>query len=418
MLFLLLGLVIHQYSLSQDMRYVSSGIEPVAKNIPADNQYVPLQRLVIVTTGAGNPLSVTRLVFGNQNKSSGFTVLYSGSRTNFSNARQVAMAGATGTSALKIEQPLLEGENYFWICGLKSVSGTNAAAPQIHSFDLGLQDYQPVWADEFDGDTINTNNWGFEKGFVRNEEHQWYQPANATCKNGILVIEARKEKRSNPLYVAGSNNWRTNRAFIEYTSSSMLTKGKQQWLYGRFELRARIDTVPGYWPAWWSLGLNKKWPENGEIDMMEYYRGRVLANIAVADTDPRKAFWFSNTKPVAAFPPGWKHEFHIWRMDWDEEGISLYLDGVLLNYQPQTDLYNRDGNGFYPFRHEQYMLINLAIGGENGGDPAKSTFPLKYEVDYVRVSQKIKDRYTFAGTYQPVHRSMAATSLTEPNKNN
>jgi beta-glucanase (GH16 family) len=271
----------------------------------------------------------------------------------------------------------------------------------VVSFDLGLQGYQQVWSDEFNGTTIDTTNWGFEKGFVRNEEHQWYQPDNASCANGILTIEAKREKKPNPGYITGSNNWRSKREFIEYTSTSMRTRNKQQWKYGRFELRARIDTAKGYWPAWWSLGVNKRWPENGEIDMMEYYRGKLLFNIAVADINPRTAHWFSNTKPVASFPPNWKDQFHIWRMDWDEHGIALFLDDVLLNYQPQQKLYNRDGSNFHPFQQEHYLLINLAIGGMNGGDPSKTAFPLKYEVDYVRVSQKIGEKFNNVKTYQP-----------------
>ena len=114
---------------------------------------------------------------------------------------------------------------------------------------------------------------------------QWYQPDNAVCKGGFLVIEARKERnRQNPLYIPGSNDWRKEREFIEYTSSSVTTAGKKEFLYGRFEVRARIPVAKGAWPAIWTLGSNMEWPSCGEIDIMEYYQIKgvphILANAA------------------------------------------------------------------------------------------------------------------------------------------
>src|SRR4051812_41199328 len=96
--------------------------------------------------------------------------------------------------------------------------------------------YKLVWADEFNKDgRPDSSNWNYEKGFVRNNEAQWYQSENAFCKNGYLIIEARKENRPNPNYIEGSNDWRKNRPQINYTSSCLLTRGLQSWQYGRFE---------------------------------------------------------------------------------------------------------------------------------------------------------------------------------------
>src|SRR6185503_5116454 len=151
--------------------------------------------------------------------------------------------------------------------------------------------FKLVWADEFNKDGApDPANWSFEEGFVRNHENQWYQPENAYCKDGILVIEARREQKPNPNYVEGSNDWRKGRKTIDYTSACLITRGKQQWLYGRWEMRARIDMSPGCWPAWWALGVSKPWPSNGEIDMMEYYRDSLLANIAIGTSTPHKAY--------------------------------------------------------------------------------------------------------------------------------
>jgi beta-glucanase (GH16 family) len=249
--------------------------------------------------------------------------------------------------------------------------------------------YTLVWADEFNKNgKPDSANWNYEYGFVRNEELQWYQPENASVGNGLLLIEARKEEKPNPAYKENSKSWRTNRSTIQYTSSCLLTRGKQSWLYGRFELRAKIDISKGMWPAWWTLGVDKGWPGNGEIDIMEYYRGMMLANIACLGSD-RKAQWFSNTfKTDSLGGEAWANKFHVWRMDWTEEFITLYCDDQLLNKVNLDKLVNKDGSGFNPFKQKHYMLLNLAMGGMNGGDITGTSFPQKFEIDYVRVYQK------------------------------
>jgi beta-glucanase (GH16 family) len=262
------------------------------------------------------------------------------------------------------------------------------AAVKSNDATVTADGYKLVWADEFNHNgKPDSSNWNYEYGFVRNEELQWYQPQNASVGNGLLLIEARKEEKPNPAYQENSRSWRTNRSTIQYTSSCLLTRGKQSWLYGRFELRAKIDISKGMWPAWWTLGVDKGWPGNGEIDIMEYYRGMMLANIACLGSD-RKAQWFSNTfKTDSLGGEAWASKFHVWRMDWTEEFIALYCDDQLLNKVNLDKLVNKDGSGFNPFKQKHYMLLNLAMGGMNGGDITGTTFPQKFEIDYVRVYQ-------------------------------
>jgi beta-glucanase (GH16 family) len=249
--------------------------------------------------------------------------------------------------------------------------------------------YKLVWSDEFDVDgRPNSANWKYEQGFVRNEEDQWYQSDNATVSGGLLVIEARREQKANPNYQAGSTDWKKNRQYAEYTSSSLLTSGLHSWQFGRFEMRGRIDTRAGLWPAWWTLGNSGQWPSNGEIDIMEFYQGKVLANVACGTATAYQAKWDSVSKAISSFnDPMWSSKFHVWRMDWDDTKIDLYLDDVLMNTSNLADMLNADGTS--PFRQPAYMLLNLAIGGTAGGDPSGTTFPARYEIDYVRVFQKM-----------------------------
>lgn len=249
-----------------------------------------------------------------------------------------------------------------------------------------------AWADEFNKNgKPNEDFWSYEHGFTRNEELQWYQEDNATVENGVLIIEGRRERVANTNYNTESRDWRKNREFAQYTSSSINTRGKKEFRYGIFEIRAKIDTAKGMWPAIWTLGINKGWPANGEIDIMEFYRRNneplILANAAWAHPE-RRAAWDEATKPLSEFlekDPEWPNKFHVWRMHWTEDYIRLYLDGELLNEINLSQTINPDG--FNPFHQPHYILLNLAIGS-NGGDPSETEFPRTYEVDYVRVYQR------------------------------
>ena len=262
-------------------------------------------------------------------------------------------------------------------------SSARAAVPRIPTAGYTL-----VWADEFNqGAAPDPVNWTYERGFVRNNELQFYQPQNATVRDGLLVIEARRESVANPSHDPASRDWRRARASAHYTSASLLTRGRQAWQFGRFALRARIDVRPGLWPAWWCLGVEGQWPANGEIDMMEYYRGLLLANVAWGSPQRSRPRWDSARTPLDELGgASWAQSFHVWRMDWDSEAIRLYVDDRLLNETLLVDTVNPDGSN--PFMRPHYMIVNVALGGDNGGDPGKTDLPARMEVDWVRVYQR------------------------------
>ena len=256
-----------------------------------------------------------------------------------------------------------------------------------------------IWSDEFNTNgPYDSNVWEPERGFARNHEAQWYQQENAYCQDGSLVIEARKEKRKNPTYKddADKNDWRRSRKYIEYTSSSLTTRRSFSFTYGRMEVRAKIPTASGAWPAIWLLGKGMEWPSCGEIDVMEFYRingvPHILANACWGSDRRYQAIWNTKRIPFSHFTdkdPQWADKFHVWRMDWTPRAISIYLDDELMNEIPLKETINGTlGNHTNPFQKPQYILLNLALGGDNGGEIDNKKMPMQYLIDYVRVYQR------------------------------
>ena len=269
------------------------------------------------------------------------------------------------------------------------------SADDLAAIGEGSNDkYKLVWADEFNNDgPIDSKYWSFEKGFVRNQEPQWYQEDNAVCEGGNLVITARKETVENPNYQEGSSSWQLNRPTAAYTSSSVITNGKIDLLYGRMEVRAKIPTTSGAWPAIWCKGYpgtNGSWPACGEVDILEFYSKGIFANVCWSD-EKGTSQWRTVKTPFTHFTgmdKDWSDKYHTWRMDWDSTSIRLFLDDELLNVtslkrtvQPVGDFCKTEN----PFKTPMFLLLNLALKSGDGID--ESVFPLKYYVDYVRFYQ-------------------------------
>ena len=251
-------------------------------------------------------------------------------------------------------------------------AGSAEAAARYADAHWGL-----VWADEFsEGPLVSSKKWTYEVGLVRNAEAQFYTPErreNARVSDGKLIITARHEP------------WQG----AAYTSASVTTAGVFEFTYGKVEIRAKIPTGRGAWPALWMLGDMKKhpWPECGEIDLME--------NVGF---DPQKIHFTTHTgafnhvkgtqqSHAVVLEHPWK-EFHRFGLIWTPERLEYFLDGE------KVSEFANDGGGHahWPFDEPQHLIMNLAIGGGWGAQKGidDRIFPLEYAIDYVRVWQMRK----------------------------
>lgn len=251
-------------------------------------------------------------------------------------------------------------------------------------------DWKLVWSDEFDKPGLpDPAKWDYETGFVRNHEAQFYTKErleNARVENGLLVIEARKEKWPNPAF----NPANTNRGpeFAEYTSASLRTLGKASWTYGKIEVRAQVPAARGVWPAIWTLGTNMHqvgWPTCGEIDIMEfvgYDPGVIHANVHMKKYNHAKGTGKGDKITI----PDACTAFHVYALEWYPDRMEFFVDGK------KYFTFKNEGTGpdAWPFFKDEYLILNLAIGGDWGGQKGidAAAFPQKYLIDYVRVYQK------------------------------
>ncbi|MDE0821228.1 MAG: glycoside hydrolase family 16 protein, partial [Opitutales bacterium] len=239
-----------------------------------------------------------------------------------------------------------------------------------------------VWSDEFDSgaspESPNPANWGYETGYVRNSEEQYYtnELQNAYCKNGFLNIEAHKHAPGT--YSTGEKPGQDG----SISSASLRSRNKVEYQYGWLEMRAKVETQPGSWGAWWTLGTNGQWPDSGECDIFEFYNAKLHFNVAWWKTgDPQwTGRWDASQKSISDFGQQWPEEFHVWVMEWDENEVKLHLDDVLYNtWDVSLDSGDASVEGF---QQPHYMLVNQAMGGSSGGNTSGVVYPTSYQVDY------------------------------------
>jgi beta-glucanase (GH16 family) len=226
-----------------------------------------------------------------------------------------------------------------------------------------------VWSDEFNYSGLpDSSKWGNEVGSVRNNELQYYTDRdtnNQLVRNGYLELVARRD---------------SSKGFA-YTSASINTKGKFSFTYGRMEARMKLPYGQGLWPAFWTLGANIDqvgWPSCGEIDVMEHINSE---DKIYGTVHWRKK---SNKRSGSSFNLD-TAEFHVYALEWTNSHISWFVDDVLFH-----QLKIRNGRKKTSELHlPQYLLLNLAVGGNWPGSPGINTvFPATVYVDYVRVYEK------------------------------
>jgi beta-glucanase (GH16 family) len=242
--------------------------------------------------------------------------------------------------------------------------------PQTVTPESTLEGWELVWSDEFDEETINSDNWVFDTGAGGwgNSEWQHYtdRSENARVEDGVLVIEALQED------YLGS----------DYTSARLKTQYLQTWTYGRVEARMKLPTGKGVWSAFWMLGDNfgtVGWPECGEIDIMENIGNPGI----VYGTLHGPGYSGGNGVGTSHAPTGvnLSEDYHVYAIEWEPDEIRWYVDDDLFQERNDSDV-----PGTWVYDHPFFIILNLAIGGEWPGYPDESTvFPQQLLVDYVRV---------------------------------
>ncbi len=303
-----------------------------------------------------------------------------------------------------------------WGCGGSSETNTDLAAVDLSKPATG---WSLVWSDEFDGTAVDGKKWNFEINCSGggNNEKQCYtaDKENAFIKEGMLNIVAKPAP-------AGAEK--------PYTSARLTTKNKADFKYGRFEMRAKLPSGQGSWPAFWMMPTDSvygDWPRSGEIDIMEAVNlkvtgadGKVEAN--VHGTLHYGKTWPNNVNSGKAYSlPGGKNpadDFHTYAVEWQQGEIRWYVDDYLYATQRQSEVrYNSKQQavglkhrGWFteyfdqisgklttywssaPFDQKFFLILNNAVGGnwpENvnnkGIDAAAFAKGQSYIVDYVRV---------------------------------
>ncbi|MET8202821.1 family 16 glycosylhydrolase [Micromonospora taraxaci] len=236
------------------------------------------------------------------------------------------------------------------------------------------------WQDEFNspaGTPVDQSKWRFDigGGGWGNNERQYYTSSTSNAVHdgqGNLVITAR---RDNPA------NYQCHYGRCEYTSARLLSAATFTQTYGRFEARIKIPRGQGIWPAFWMLGTGGGWPDAGEIDIMENI-GREPNTVYGTVHGPGYSGGGGITGSRTVGSP-LADGFHTYRVDWEPNVITWYLDGVQYHRVDPARL----GGNRWVFDHPFFMILNVAVGGNWPGYPDGSTqFPQQMLVDYVRVS--------------------------------
>lgn len=278
---------------------------------------------------------------------------------------------------------------FFPAPGIANTTHTEADPP----FLVGKK-WRLVWQDEFSYTGLpDTKKWSYESGHVRNQEQQYYveaEPENCFVANGMLTIRGKQDTIANAKYKSGSDDWRYKDSVAFFTSASLNTLGKASWKYGKIEIRAKLPCGRGVWPAFWMMGTNRgdvKWPQCGEIDIMEYIGAKDSTTIYGTihrDSEKDDPPYFSTGKTIKCQTI--HTDFHIYSLEWNKKYIDILFDGQRYFRYKIREATRKNGEN--PFQKPFYLLINLALGSAWPGPIDARDLPTELLVDYVRVYQK------------------------------
>jgi len=279
------------------------------------------------------------------------------------------MNASTGTVAASLAALLL---GPVAALGLPAVAAPPLAVPP---------GYALVWSDEFNRDGLpDAGKWHHDTGRNRegwyNNELQYYsgeRRENAEVRGGVLRITARRET------LRGAPDWGGQ----HYTSTRLITRGLADWTYGFFEVRARLPCGRGTWPAIWLLGSGGRWPEDGELDIMEHVGHQPRRVSSAVHTQAGSG---AHAVGGAAQLPHVCGRFHRYQMHWTADDVRFGVDGFAHLRYPRL----AESPGAWPFDKPQFLILNIAIGGNLGGPVVDADLPVTMQVDYVRVYQRPK----------------------------
>ena len=264
-----------------------------------------------------------------------------------------------------------------FLFGCKQKIDTPKTKFVINSLDL-------VWSDEFETAGLpDTTKWSYDVGNGcpnicgwGNNELQYYTQAtlkNSRVENGHLIIEAHREDKDE----------------MQYTSTRLVTKGKGDWKYGRIEVKAKLPSGKGTWPAIWMLPTDMSiyggWPKCGEIDIMEHVGYSPDSLFGTIHTEAYNHI-IGTQKGGSLEDESLESDFHVYALDWNEDRMVWYIDNKqYFEFRNEKKTYKE-----WPFDQKFHLIMNIAVGGNWGGKFGvdEDIWPQRMKVDYVRVYQR------------------------------
>lgn len=315
---------------------------------------------------------------------------------------EIAVCAMKWTESSSDSDPIYAGQVYVDDVSLKEKNGSSSTPSEEEKYDM-------IWADDFNGKSLDMSNWGYELGCVRGCEQQHYvnDKENVFMRDGKLVLKATDRAKEDQY-----KNPRGDRQVI-YNSGSVRTHGKQEFLYGRIEMRAKLPKGKGVFPAFWTLGsdfvldgdINSKqgygWARCGEIDIMELIGGVEGSNRNkqvwhTAHTDANRITETKLAGVSSSIDEDFNNDYHVFGINWSPNKLEWYVDNRIV----ATADYSNKPVAQKALNKPQYIQMNLAMGGNWPGDAGTDLAGTEFEIDYVYYAQNAEQKAAAAEYYK------------------